>query len=333
MLDDPQDTSQVGNKMTTYSWRDLTFDKVANTHLLDHFCRRGTLDKDLSKPARSALFQLILKNMVASGELVIDRFEEGIPILSRGHCAQVSEDVAHVPHVSVSATPETLQPLQSQSQPQPHTQQTPSQLALEDANLAKLAYVKATRIAQERTQEAAQEAERIKQDATADSRKAKKEERYRATMAKLGKLPPCPKICRGEECSGIPCEEEELGFTYKHLDDMVVCQDKAHLTMATRDGCLLFHLWPARKKRSPKPPAGPPAGHPAKNLHPAKNSGGGTSGARQAPAPEPQQPECGEATSRRKGDSAAAAAAASRVAAAAAAKRPRPPKGDQEAEP
>jgi hypothetical protein len=33
---------------------------------------------------------------------------------------------------------------------------------------------KATRIAQERTQEAAKEAERIKQDATADSRKAKK---------------------------------------------------------------------------------------------------------------------------------------------------------------
>jgi hypothetical protein len=30
---------------------------------------------------------------------------------------------------------------------------------------------------------------------------------------KLGKLPPCPKICRGEECSEIPCEEEEPGFT------------------------------------------------------------------------------------------------------------------------
>jgi hypothetical protein len=138
--------------MTTYSWRDLTFDEDANTHLLDHFCRRGTSDKDPSKPARSALLQLILKNIVASGKLVIDRFEEGIPILSRGHGALVSEDVAHVPEdahisgdVSVSATQETLQPLQSQSQPQPHAQQTPSQLALEDARLAKLAYVKATR--------------------------------------------------------------------------------------------------------------------------------------------------------------------------------------------
>jgi hypothetical protein len=77
------------------------------------------------------------------------------------------------------------------------------QLSLEDAKLAKLAYVKATRIAQERTQEAAQEAQRIKQDATADSRKAKKEERYGARMARLGKLPPCPKIVRGKECSGI----------------------------------------------------------------------------------------------------------------------------------
>jgi hypothetical protein len=112
-------------------------------------------------------------------------------------------------------------------------------------------------------------------DATAVSKKAKKEERYRAAMAKLEKLPPCLKLCRGEECSGIPCEEEEPSFTYAHIDDMVVCQDKAHLFMATRDGCLLFHLWPARK-RSPKP--GPLAGHP-----PAKNLGGGTSGARQAP--------------------------------------------------
>jgi hypothetical protein len=114
-------------------------------------------------------------------------------------------------------------------------------------------------LTQETAQEAAQEAERIKQDATADSRKARKEERYRATMARMGKLPPCPKIVRGEECSRISCEEEERGFDYKHLDNMVVCQDRAHSTVANKDGCLLFHLWRARKNRSPKLPAGPPA--------------------------------------------------------------------------
>jgi hypothetical protein len=142
-------------------------------------------------------------------------------------------DVTRAPFSEdVSATQE--------SQSQPHAQQIPLQLALEDPRLAKLSYLQATRIAQERMQEAAQEAERIKQDATADSRKAKKEERYRATMARLGKLPPCPKICRGEECSGIPCGEEP-GFPYEHIDNMVICQDKAHLSMATRDGCLLFH--------------------------------------------------------------------------------------------
>jgi hypothetical protein len=153
------------------------------------------------------------------------------------------------------------------------------QLALADARLAKMAYKKATRIAQERTQEAAQEVEKIKQEATADSRKAKKAERYRVMMEKLEKLPPCPKMCRGEECSRIPCEEEEPGFHYSYIANMVFCQDKAHVSMATRDGCFLFHLWPARK-RSPKPPppAGPPAGPPA------KNSGGGTSGARHAPS-------------------------------------------------
>jgi hypothetical protein len=58
--------------------------------------------------------------------------------------APVSEDV------SVSATQET--------QSHPHAQQTPSQLTLENARLAKMAYVKATRIAQERMQEVAQEA-------------------------------------------------------------------------------------------------------------------------------------------------------------------------------
>jgi hypothetical protein len=207
------------------------------------------------------------------------------------------------------------------SQSQQSHGQTPSQLAHAEVRLAKMAYEKATRIAQERLQEEAQEVERMKQEATADSKKTKKAERYRATMEKLEKLLPCPKLCRGEECSGIPCEEEEPGFSYLHIDDMVVCQDKAHVSMATRDGCLMFHLWPARK-RSPKPspPAGPPAGPPA------KNSGRGTSGARHVP---PEQPL--EATSRRKGErdpASAAAAAASRAATAAAATRPRPSEGD-----
>jgi hypothetical protein len=119
-------------------------------------------------------------------------------------------------------------------------------------------------------QEAAQEVERIAQEVTAESIKAKKAECYRVTMEKLGKLPPCPKLCRGGECSGIPCEEEEPSFPYSHIDNMVVCHDKSHMSMATRDGCYLFHLWPARK-RSTKPPA------------PAKNSGGGTSGTRHVP--------------------------------------------------
>jgi hypothetical protein len=221
-LDDTQDNSQVGNKMT-FSWRDLSYNEDVNTLLLDHFCRRGTSDKDPSKPARSALLQLVLKNMVASGKLVIIRFDDGAPILIRGHGAHVSEDIAHVG----GGTQETSQPLQSQlhstfaphmtfesqSQPQLHAQQTPTQLALEDAKLAKLAYVKATRIAQERTQEAAQEAERIKQDATADSRKARKEERYRATMARLGKLPHVPRSSGAKSAAGSPARRRSRALT------------------------------------------------------------------------------------------------------------------------
>jgi hypothetical protein len=141
-----------------------------------------------------------------------------IPILIRGR-AHVSEDIDRAPEDTRTTMTPTATPMQeayltqSQSQLQPHAQATPTQIAMENARLARVAYAKATRIAQERTQEAAQEANRIKQDATADSRMAKKEDRYRATMEKLGKLPPCPKLCRGKECSGTPCDEEGPGFT------------------------------------------------------------------------------------------------------------------------
>jgi hypothetical protein len=125
---------------------------------------------------------------------------------------------------------------QSQSQSQQCQGQTPSQLAHAEVRLAKVALEKLTRIAQERSQEEAQEVKRKKQEATADSKKSKKAARYRATMDKLLKLPPCPKLCRGEECSGIPCEEEEPGFSYSHIDDMVVCKDKAHVSMPPGTG-------------------------------------------------------------------------------------------------
>jgi hypothetical protein len=172
----------------------LPFDEEANAHLLDHLCRRG-LEKDLVKPGKTALFQIVLKYMVASGNLIIDRFKEGVPILSRG------EGNVHAPHVSedVKATVATqeadlrVQSTQlSQSQSQPHAQQTSSQLVHTEVRLAKVAFEKATRIAQERSQEEAQEVERKKQEATADSKKTKKAAHYRATMDKLLKLPPCP---------------------------------------------------------------------------------------------------------------------------------------------
>jgi hypothetical protein len=128
-------------------------------------------------------------------------------------------------------------------------------VAQANARLAKMAYERTTRIAQEKTQEAAQEVERVAQEATVESRKAKKAERYRVTMEKLGKLPPCPKLCRGGECDEIPCEEEEPGFSYSVLNNMVVCPDKSHMSMATREGCYLFHLWPARKRSNKPAPA------------------------------------------------------------------------------
>jgi hypothetical protein len=166
-VDDPQDTCQVRQvkKMTEYSWRNLSFDEEVDTHLLNHFCMRGTSEKDRNKPGKPALFGLLLKSwasycsismlkyMVASGKLVIKRTEDGVPILSRGH-VQLS---GHVQPRALQETNNNLRVLsneswQTQTQSQAHTQQTPSQLAHANARSAKMSYEKATRIAQERTQ-------------------------------------------------------------------------------------------------------------------------------------------------------------------------------------
>jgi hypothetical protein len=200
--------------------------------------------------------------MVASGALDIEIIKEGVPIYirSRGMNAHVAQSRHINPSSALQETNDNLRVASNKSS-QTHSQQTPSQLAQANARLAKMAYERSTRIAQEKTQEVAQEVKRIAGEVPAESRKAKKVKRYRVTMEKLGKLPPCPKLCRGGECHGIPCEEEEPGFPYSHIDNMVVCHKKSHMSMATRDGYYLFQLWPARK-RSTKPPA------------PAKNSAG-----------------------------------------------------------
>jgi hypothetical protein len=183
-------------KMAKFSWRDQPFDAEVNTQLLVHFCKRCS-DKDPSKPSRSALLQLLLKYMVAAGELIVDRInEEGVPILPRG---DVTGDV--VADVTLAPARETHLTFESQSQSQAQTQpchgQTPTQLAQAGVKLAKMALDKVTRTAQERSQEEAQEVERKKQEVTADSNKLKKEARYKALVDKLGRLPACPRLCRG----------------------------------------------------------------------------------------------------------------------------------------
>jgi hypothetical protein len=147
--------------MAKYLWRDLPFNKEAKAQPLNNFCRRG-LEKDLPKPGKTALFQIVLKYMVASGDLIIDRFEEGVSILRRGDSTHVSEDVTVTGHdVTANVTPAPTQETdltigsQSQSQSQQCHGQTPSQLAHEEVRLAKVAFEKAPRIAQERLQEEA----------------------------------------------------------------------------------------------------------------------------------------------------------------------------------
>jgi hypothetical protein len=181
-------------------------------------------------------------------------------------------------------------------QPQPHAQQTPSQLALQDAKLAKLADVKATRIAQERTQEATQEAERIRQDATADSRKAKKEERYGPRWRGWGSFPRVLRSSGAKSAAGSP-------------------ERRRSRASPTSTSTTWSSVW-TRLTRPWQPRTGTSCstcgrrgrrGHP--NPHQdllQKTRGGGELRCKASP-PEQRQPEGGEATSRGKGDSAAAA--------------------------
>jgi hypothetical protein len=88
--DAPDDLQETPNNLQethgdmTFSWRDLPFDEEADAHVEAHFCGRGSSDKDPAKPSRAVLLQLLLKEKVASGRLVIDRIDDGIPILIRG---------------------------------------------------------------------------------------------------------------------------------------------------------------------------------------------------------------------------------------------------------
>jgi hypothetical protein len=221
-------------KMTEFSWRNLSTDGEADEHLVDHFCKQGATDKYPAKPSKPALLSLLQKYMVIAGALKITRIKEGIPFFARGvETSKMSEDTGYVNQHLSYATQETDDVLREADNSKSETQ-TPSQEAHVIAKRAKLVYERTTRIAQEKTQEAAQEVQRIAQEAMIESRKAKKAELYKATMEKLGKLPPCPRLCRGEVFSETPCEEEEPGFSYSHIKDLVVCPNAAHNSMANR---------------------------------------------------------------------------------------------------
>jgi hypothetical protein len=208
--------------------------------------------------------------MVIAGTFKITRIEEGIPFFARGSKTnETSEDTSYVNWQLSNVTQHSSNVTQETDNVQRETDngltQRPLQEAHANAKRAKLAYERTTRIAQEKTQEVAQEVQRIVQEAIMESRKANRAERYNAIMEKLGKVSPCPRLCRGKDCSGTPCQKEEPGFSYSHIKDLVVCPDAALTTMANRDGCYLSHMWPARKRDKKPAPA----------TAPAKNSGGG----------------------------------------------------------
>jgi hypothetical protein len=77
-----QETPNIMQETQEYSWRDLQFDEEADAQVETHFCSKS--DKDPSKPSRAVLLQLLLKEKVASGRLVIDGIVDGILVIIRG---------------------------------------------------------------------------------------------------------------------------------------------------------------------------------------------------------------------------------------------------------
>jgi hypothetical protein len=80
--EESQEAPNVPQGAMTLTWRDLTFDAEADAQVENHFC--GNSDKDPTKPSRAVLFQLLLKEKVASGRLVLDDFVDGVPVIVRG---------------------------------------------------------------------------------------------------------------------------------------------------------------------------------------------------------------------------------------------------------
>jgi hypothetical protein len=68
-----------------------------------------------------------------------------------------------------------------------------------------------------------------------------------------------------------------MGLSYSHLNNMIVCTNPAHVSMAARDGCYLWHVWSAKKRQKTGP----------KKLG---GGGGGPRGEERAPT-EQQEPE------------------------------------------
>jgi hypothetical protein len=80
--DVPQEAREVPQVAMTHTWRDLGYDAEADILVENHFC--GNSGKDPTKPSRAVLLQLLLKEKVASGRLVIDEIVEGVPVIVRG---------------------------------------------------------------------------------------------------------------------------------------------------------------------------------------------------------------------------------------------------------
>jgi hypothetical protein len=222
-------------EMGKFTWEDLELFQEADEELINFFCKPSRAPEPM-RPMLPVLINLIQKYMVKASTLNITKMEDSIPIYERRR-----EEILLQPETPDLGleTPNIRQETPDDPQETGDDLQeiTPSQAAIAIAKRAKVEYERTSRIAQEQTQVAAQAVPKGTQDARLESCKAKKADRYKATMQKLGRLPPCPCSCRGKDCSGAPCDEEEMGFSYSHLNVMIGCTNPAHASMAARDRC------------------------------------------------------------------------------------------------
>jgi hypothetical protein len=154
----------------THSWKELSTNREADEYLVSFFCKRGAADKDPSKPTRPVLFNILQKYIVIAGALKIMKIEDGVPFFEQGSgTGEMTNVHRHSSNVPQETDDDRRETDHDRREMAVNNNLTLTQEKIANAKRANMAYKRTTRIAQKKTQEAAQAVQKVAQDALLDS--------------------------------------------------------------------------------------------------------------------------------------------------------------------